>query len=76
MNTEELDEEVTEDKPRENILERLDPTKNMNRQQLRNYGRMINRKIGWFTKPTLASRTEKRRAVKKVGNATRKAQRV
>lgn len=76
MNTEELEEEVeVEETEKENILERLDPTKHMNRKQLRAFGRLQLRKVGTFTKPSLGTRSRKRRAVKKVGNATRKAQR-
>jgi len=53
-------------------LKRLDPTTNMNRQEIRRYGRMMKRAVGCFTKPSLGARTRKRRAVKKVGNRTRR----
>lgn len=82
MNSEVIEqEELTNDfaeendNTEENILEQLDPTKNMNRKQLREYGRMINTKFGNFTKQSLGKRKRKRRALKKVGNETRKLQR-
>lgn len=73
MNKEEVS---TEEHANPNILERLDPTKNMNRKQIRAFGRLQQRKSGTFTKPSLGTRTRKRRAVKKVGNKTRRLARV
>lgn len=56
----------------ESIIEKLDPTKRMNRKQLREYARTVNRRWGNFTKPSLGARKRKRRALKKVGNKTRR----
>ena len=49
--------------------------KTKNREQIRREHKFLNTKQGYYTKPSLGARKRKRRALKKVGNATRKAAR-
>jgi hypothetical protein len=63
---------MTEEAEESNKLSIKPKIRKGNREYIRRKHKFLNTKQGYYTKPSLGARKRKRRALKKVGNRTRK----